>query len=92
MAAAAWKVVYVSDCGAARHHLTFNVLRNGSQVASVEWERADVLAGNVRTINVDPQDALEVLVRDFCFRWRTANPSGTIGQLRTALEAAEFYA
>jgi len=79
---------YLSDCGGPAHHLRFAVKHDGETVEYVTWERADILAGPGSMAGAEL--ALQVLVRDFVLNWRVANPSGTINQLRIAIEVRTF--
>ena len=66
--------IHVEINGAVRH----KIIEQLSRLTSVSVDRDDI-------------DTLStVLLQLFCRAWRKANPSGTLTQLKTALEAASW--
>lgn len=78
-------ITYVDKCAAADPHVTLQPSINGVEQDKICLILSD-LTGPLPD-GIDKRDVLIVLLRNFCREWKVANPSGTLVQLRNALNS-----
>jgi hypothetical protein len=80
---------YLGKCTAADPHVYLRALVNGTPHMNITLTLS-ALASPLDLSESDKNTLATVFLRAFCRDWKAANPTGTIAQLKTALEAASW--
>lgn len=82
------KFIYIEKCAAADPHIKLQVNINNVARGSLGLLLSEIWLGAVT--EDEAAAAARVLLHSFARKWKRDNPTGTLPQLRTALEAQEW--